>query len=209
MIYWGRRECLLKMKWKEAALGRESPRPYADLINSSPIISGELPKKNACNGVPCKVETAWLQSFGRAQLLAVGSLGRMWPQLWDGGRGMPRGLSANCAFPNLAARSFLKRDPSSPSPWLPGMANCFSMCFLTVPASLKLNISEEDLGTYQGCKRVQTGGWKLLEYGGWARTFYSNQPPGLTNESKDCRYLGVPILLSLVTALSIAVNGRF
>lgn len=48
------------MKWKEAALGRESPRPHADLINSSPIISGELPKKNACNGVPCEAQMAWL-----------------------------------------------------------------------------------------------------------------------------------------------------
>lgn len=130
MIYWGRCECLLKMKWKEAALGRESPRPHADLINSSPTISGELPKKNACNRVPCEAETAWLQSFGRAQLLAAGSLGRMWPPLCGGGRGMLRGLSANCAFPNLAAPSFLTREPSSPSPWLLGMANCFSMCFL-------------------------------------------------------------------------------
>ena len=60
MIYWGRCECLLKMKWKEAALGRESPRPHVDLINSSPTISGELPKKNACNGVPCEAEMAWL-----------------------------------------------------------------------------------------------------------------------------------------------------
>lgn len=60
IIYWGRQECLLKMKWKEAALGRESPRPHADLINSSPIISGELPKKNAYNGVPCEAQMAWL-----------------------------------------------------------------------------------------------------------------------------------------------------
>lgn len=60
MIYWGRRECLLKTKWKEAALGRESPRPHADLINSSLIISGELPKKKACNGVPCEAQMAWL-----------------------------------------------------------------------------------------------------------------------------------------------------
>lgn len=174
MIYWGRRECLLKTKWKEAALGRESPRPHADLINSSLIISGELPKKKACNGVPCEAQMAWLQSFGRAQYLPWAAWGEC---------GLNSGMvagdaeGANCAFPDLAAKSFLKREPSSPSPWLLGMANCFSMCFLTVPVSLKLNISEEDLGTYQGHKRVQTGVWRLLEYGGWARTFYSNQPP--------------------------------
>lgn len=123
--------------------------------------------------------------------------------------GMVAGVLRGCRLTVLSRPSskiFLKRT-KQPISMATGDGKLLFHVFLTIPVSLKLNISE---GIWVPIRVIKGLDWSMEALRIWrlGKDILQQLATLINNESKDCRYLGVLILLSLITIISIAVNGK-